>query len=343
MSDTLLNSSTRPMPKATGGAPKTVIIVGAPRSGTSWLGKIFDSHPMVIYRHEPDDALGAKEIPLVCPVEQIPRYTDAARRQIMRWKEARLIKCSGTWPLFRKEFHPLSATLTRRALVLAVRATQQVSPTAAWLKRISIPDLIRSDLDKITYVIKSVSRLGDVELLARALPDARIIVLYRHPCGHMASLKRGESHRIMGRDASRPMILATPRARQLGFTKEKYQELSVLDCHAWAWAFLHEKVFTESIDTPNVCFMRYEHLCSEPLTHARRLVEFAELPWREEIADFISASTRTRRTQGYFSLYRDPIEAANKWRQELTLAEIIKYRGIVEQVIPDFDFDFDFH
>ncbi len=34
-----------------------ILILGAPRSGTTWLAKIIDSHPDVLYRHEPDETL----------------------------------------------------------------------------------------------------------------------------------------------------------------------------------------------------------------------------------------------------------------------------------------------
>ena len=43
------------------------IIIGAPRSGTTWLAKVFDSHTGVFYRHEPDQLAGRDFRPVICP------------------------------------------------------------------------------------------------------------------------------------------------------------------------------------------------------------------------------------------------------------------------------------
>ena len=42
---------------------RIILILAAPRSGTTWLAKIFDSHPDVLYRHEPDTVLRATDLP----------------------------------------------------------------------------------------------------------------------------------------------------------------------------------------------------------------------------------------------------------------------------------------
>ena len=42
-------------------AATAILIVGAPRSGTTWLAKIFDSHPATLYRHEPDEIVPARD------------------------------------------------------------------------------------------------------------------------------------------------------------------------------------------------------------------------------------------------------------------------------------------
>jgi hypothetical protein len=53
-------------------AASAVLVLGSPRSGTTWLAKIFDSHPGVLYRHEPDQ-LTASE-PGLPPEAQIRQW-----------------------------------------------------------------------------------------------------------------------------------------------------------------------------------------------------------------------------------------------------------------------------
>ena len=57
-----------------------IFVFGMPRSGTSWLGKIFDSHPDVVFRHEPDIDFRNTSIPWY-PEETEP-YLDEARAYI---------------------------------------------------------------------------------------------------------------------------------------------------------------------------------------------------------------------------------------------------------------------
>ena len=53
-----------------------ILLFGMPRSGTTWIGKIFDSHMRTLYRHEPDTWNKIKEIPLLENSECSAKYAD---------------------------------------------------------------------------------------------------------------------------------------------------------------------------------------------------------------------------------------------------------------------------
>lgn len=323
------------LPASKPGAPRLVLILGAPRSGTTWLGKIFDSHPSVIYRHEPDEVLPPTDFPTLCPIAEIPRFADLAGRHVARLTAVRQLKASGIRPIFAKPFQPLPAPWVRRALAIGLRVAEGALPRARWPKQVAIPDFISGDPVKITYVIKSVSLLGATALLASALPESRIIVIFRHPCGQLASLKRGITVKTMGVGyyfGSR--VLATPRARELGLTRESHEALPLLDRWLYEWALVHAMLLKDAEGFANVRLVRYEDLCERPIQIARELAAFSGLPWAEEVADFIRASTRNSRREGYYSLFRNPMVSATKWKNELPAEDVKRYMAIVSRVIP---------
>lgn len=315
------------------GRPAPVFIIGVPRSGTTWLGKIFDSHPWVLYRHEPDNVIAPPGFPGFCPVAEIPRHADAMRRYVTELIAVRQVKTTGTRPIFAKPYRRLPAAQARRALATGLRVVEIIPAAASWAKRVPVPDLIAGDAARITCVIKSVSLIGTVGLLASALPESRIIAVFRHPCGHIASVMRGAAAGLRG-GLFGPRVLTTPRAREVGMTRADYEALPVLDRWVWAWAFAHAKLFAEVSGLPNVRLLRYESLCAAPFDEARAAMAFAGLSWTQQTARFIAASTRGARRERYFGLFRDPKEAATKWRRELSADQIGHIAGIVEEVLP---------
>lgn len=311
--------------------PGPVLIVGAPRSGTSWLGKIFDSHPRVIYRHEPDDVLRQTEFPVHCPVEDIPRYLDSAARYVKVLTTVRTVKTAGTRPVFTKPFQSFLAPAIRQTLLFTARAAETIPASRNWGRRLTIPDFARENID-IVYVIKSVSLLGATRLLANALPNSRIIAVFRHPCGQIASLKRSRSVRTMEGGV---FGFAARQAQEFGLTKGSFQKLSEIERFAWGWALLHAKLVREIKGLRNVHLLRYEDLCEDPPAKMRELLTFSQLGWTDEVASFITSSTRSSGRESYYSIFREPVAAATKWKNELPAAEIERILSIVNRVVPE--------
>ena len=56
-----------------------ILLFGPSRSGTTWIGKIFDSHPTAIYRHEPDAVHPLSDVPLIIDRHDYDQYAPLLR------------------------------------------------------------------------------------------------------------------------------------------------------------------------------------------------------------------------------------------------------------------------
>ena len=173
-------------------ADKAILILGAPRSGTSWLAKIFDSHPDVLYRHEPDTVLRNDDLPWMCMPEEVPIYRDAARDYLRRLFDTATLKTAGSLPIFPKRHLGAVGAQLRTGMIYGLRAIEQVPGTRRLLRGIAIPDLLdMAAHPELRLVLKSVSSRGRARLFAEALPGMKIIFILRDPWGQVASMLRG--------------------------------------------------------------------------------------------------------------------------------------------------------
>src|ERR1700733_6917179 len=103
-------------------ADRAILILGAPRSGTSWLAKIFDSHPDVLYRHEPDTVLRTWDLPWMCPPGEVHLHVERARSYLRQLIAIATLKTAGSLPMFSKRYQGTLARLTRAAIIHALQA-----------------------------------------------------------------------------------------------------------------------------------------------------------------------------------------------------------------------------
>ncbi|TAL04122.1 MAG: hypothetical protein EPO08_02415, partial [Rhodospirillaceae bacterium] len=133
------------------------LILGAPRSGTTWLAKIFDSHPSVLYRHEPDMARRKAPIPVFYPDADRPRHATAIREQMAEFIQVRALKSAGSIPVFRKSYDHHLTYAARLASVYSLRLAD-IAIGSAVRKYLNVPDWGRAQSNtNLHVVIKSVS------------------------------------------------------------------------------------------------------------------------------------------------------------------------------------------
>ena len=298
-----------------------VFLLGAPRSGTTWLAKIFDSHPDVIYRHEPDTVLRNDRLPSLSQRGDIAIYRDEAKAWLTRLFAVRTLKSAGSLPLFRKDYQGRAAHYLRAAMIYGLHAANALPLKVQWPRRIAIPDLIaRKPRNRPALVMKSVSSRGRALLFAEAFPKSRIVFILRHPCGQVSSTLRGIKGAKFERTGAFTAALATDEARSLGLTEERFAALTPVEQCAWHWAVLNQKALNElaGLGESRVAIIRYEDACARPEAAAKELLAFAGLDWNEQTAVFVAQSTMAGDTDKYYGTSRNPLAAANRWRTTLS-------------------------
>lgn len=306
------------MPADGGDAGEDMILVfGLPRSGTSWIGKIFDSHPDTLYLHEPDKHVHLPDVPMLLPVEPRAALDPFLKRVLSN----RAPGVTGKLPHFPKSYRSRTQHLIRSAIGYAAKMIPRRLANS-----IRVPDLVDAGVCPRKLVWKSINSVGRLGALAHRLPEARCVLLVRHPCGQIASVLRGyASGSIHGPPPSEhyqvfETLLETTPARARGLTLSALRALHPVERLAWRWVLFLEKAVADIAGLAQCQLLRYEDLCAAPLAGARELFGFTRLSWHDRTERFIRESTGGE-SDRYFGLQKDPMRSASKWRKELSAAD----------------------
>lgn len=311
---------------------KLTLLFGMPRSGTTWIAKIFDSHPDTLYRHEPDTGGILNAIPFFAGVERWEAYSGIMRNFINQLPKMNSIRVAGSLPIFAKNYLSNTRVLMQRFAVLASRAVEPVA------RELPVPSFAKYDQNIPPHIVwKSIESTGRLGLIARAVPECRAILILRHPCAYIASVLSGESQRRF--DDSAPVsedyevlawALAASPPRSNHPSLASLQKLEPVERLAWLWVLTNEKAIADMTGAENCAYVRYEDVCADPFAKAWEMLDFAGLPWDPQVKAFIERST-SHHSDRYYSVFKDPAIAANKWQSQLSHQDIKRVMEIVNQ------------
>ncbi len=311
---------------------RVTLLIGGPRSGTTWLAKIFDSHPDVLYRHEPDTVLRDAALNRNFEPAEIAAFLPAARDYLRKLFEVRTIKSAGSLPTFNKSYNGALAHRTRQALVMAIKVAAKLNIAATTVQALPVPDFIdRADEARLHLVMKSVSSRGRARLFAEALPGCKIVFIVRDPCGQIASTTRGVALGMLARPVPVHEILGTAQADRYGLTQERLAAMPKSEQLAWHWAVSNEKTMDDLADLPNATLIRYQDLCDQPMAKARELFAFTGLGWSPQTEAFVTESSTSNAPDRYFQVFKNANESLNKWRNQLSAEDAAAIIAVVRQ------------
>lgn len=314
---------------------RVILIFGLPRSGTTWIGKIFDSHPDTLYRHEPDSWGLLNTIPLLPPVENFVEYKAAIDSFVGQLPHVNATKVSASLPIFAKSYYSHWQLQKRRIAVSIGKIGARL------FGEFPVPSMASSEaLESAPIVWKSIESIGRLGVVIRSIDNVRAILIVRHPCGYVASVRRGESgHKFTGNVQTSEdygmleRLMETKQARNHGLKLAQLRSLQPVERLAWRWTLFNEKALEEISGRDVAMTVRYEDVCAAPLEKAREMFEFAGLPWDKQTETFIEHSISGNKT-AYYSLIKDPSKSANKWRKELTEEDVRRIMRVAGNTAP---------
>ena len=284
---------------------RCIIVVGFPRSGTSWLAKGLSFARGFTYYREPDN------VDKVPEAEERFRYLyltrehdDPAYRRLMTRAYAGRVATAST---MTENPGPLVRPFGRRGRRVAER----------------FPILF---LRKRHVLIKLVNANLNLAWFSANFPQARQVCVLRHPCGQFESWQR------LGWEPDPYQLLANSRLVEdhLG----PFVDL-IAGARSWweragaLWAATVHVIHRQTQTDAGRLIVAYEWLCGDPLSRFQELYRRLDLTWSPGAETFLVASDSDADPRTY-STKRPTATQIDKWKQRLGPADIEACRRFVE-------------
>ena len=294
-----------------------ILVLGAERSGTTWIARALGSADDATYVHEPDNADanplagdGKRGLGLYPVLESGERADGYARL----WDHA----FAGGWPT-RPSVARMGAAVNRMPAVvrrLVAGAAGRVS------HRSRVPEIV---------VVKSVHAPFAVDWLVERYRPA-VVVVRRDPLNVVASLIRlgttpagvEERYQAFQHPSVRSKYLNPTGLEPPGPAEGMAYRL------AW-WIVFVDRLLTDHANREGWAVVSHDEMCASPVLEAERLCDVLDVRDRVGVLRFIAASDRPG---DGFSTNRVTAEQPERWKGVLDRRQVAQVQSAVAALAP---------
>jgi len=272
---------------------KLILVTGAHRSGSTWVGQILSLSKNIRYIHEPFNIDEPRIHPLNYWFEYISENDPKDRqKRIYQFIDEML---DYNIPGIIKDFK-----------------------------------MIRGPNDLLRFVVDTFERINKRPLIKDPLSvmsadwiykkfKASVIITMRHPAAFVASVKFKEWEHPFGHFSKQKelMKVLTPFADKILAYQQAKPDL--IDQGILLWNIIYYRVLQYQQKYPGWIFIRHEDLSRNPVDEFRKIFRKLHLRYHQQIVDKIIESTSAKEEE---KLKRDSIKNITAWKKRLTKREI---------------------
>ena len=316
-------------------------VIGLMRSGTTWIGKVLDSSPEVVYLHEPDYVKRIPCLPYTTEAQEYAGWEPYIRNYLAGLRSTCASRSMLKRPSFPKNF---PQSISERVAYQAFRGKLRVEQV---LHKIGFAPILTTwpacmDRAKLT-VWKSVEQTGNVGCMLRAVPEQKVLHVVRHPCGFVDSVMRGQRKKLLrgGVPTSQDLgifdyVVGTKFAQQLGLKLRDWDLLTEVERLAYMWLVINEQAILDGAGMPNYKLVYFEEFCLDPLRMTQGVFDYVGLNLGPQTERFVASSSTSSgsgtgtgtgtgtaassepTSQQYYSVSRNSMSVPRSWVNRLS-------------------------
>ena len=263
-----------------------ILVTGAPRSGSTWLGNVLSLAPNVGFVHEPFNQHCSRGLCRAGFPHSFVHVTEA--------NEARYLAPMRDTLAWR--FSPGSElrAIPARATPRPPRALARLVRDYAYFEQMHRRGA--------RMIVKDPIALFSADWIARRF-GARVVVLVRHPAGFVASMRAAGF--VMNFQAFRrqPSLMEGRLAPFADEIRAAAEPSPSIEANTLLWRILHHHIALLAEEHPDWIFVRHEDLSRDPMGAFPPLFAALGLPYTQGVADGLAQFTSDQPALGRFSIF----------------------------------------